>query len=88
MTRWGDLFNTRQKLALITFAEKVRQAHAQMLSQGAEQEFAKAVVTYLALGVDRVARHFVNGLSMWINQRELIAACLHEASPPDGMGLR
>jgi putative DNA methylase len=72
LTHWGDLFNPRQKLALITFAEKVRQAHAQMLSQGAEQEFAKAVVTYLALGVDRVAS-FCNGLSMWINQRELIA---------------
>jgi putative DNA methylase len=72
LTRWGDLFNARQKLALITFAEKVRQAHAQMLAQGAEPEFAKAVVTYLALGVDRVAS-FCNGLSMWINQRELIA---------------
>jgi adenine-specific DNA methylase len=72
LTRWGDLFNPRQKLALITFADKVRQAHAQMLSQGAEPEFAKAVVTYLALGVDRVAS-FCNGLSMWINQRELIA---------------
>jgi putative DNA methylase len=55
MTRWGDLFNPRQKLALITFAEKVRQAHARMLDAGAEPEFAKAVVTYLALGIDRVA---------------------------------
>jgi putative DNA methylase len=49
LTRWGDLFNPRQKLALITFAEKVRQAHAHMLAQGAEPEFAKAVATYLAL---------------------------------------
>jgi putative DNA methylase len=72
LTRWGDLFNPRQKLALITFADKVRQAHAHLLSQGAEPEFAKAVATYLALGVDRVAS-FCNGLSMWINQRELIA---------------
>jgi adenine-specific DNA methylase len=55
LTRWGDLFNARQKLALITFADKVRQAHAQMLSQGAEPEFAKAVVTYLALGISRLA---------------------------------
>jgi putative DNA methylase len=52
LTRWGDLFNARQKLALITFAEKVRQAHAQILAQGAEPEFAKAVVTYLALTLD------------------------------------
>src|SRR5581483_11113904 len=27
LTRWGDLFNARQQLALITFAEKVRQAY-------------------------------------------------------------
>jgi adenine-specific DNA methylase len=55
LTRWGDLFNSRQKLALITFAEKVRQAHAQMLSQGADPDFAKAVVTYLAITFDRLA---------------------------------
>jgi len=54
LTRWGDLFNPRQKLALITFAEKVRQAHTQMLAQGTEPEFAKAVVTYLALGISRM----------------------------------
>ena len=29
MHTWGDLFNVRQKLALITFAEKVRAAHQQ-----------------------------------------------------------
>jgi len=49
LQKLGSLFNSRQKLALITFAEKVRQAHAQMLSQGADPDFAKAVVTYLAL---------------------------------------
>jgi putative DNA methylase len=53
LTRWGDLFNPRQKLALITFAEKVRQAHAHLLAQGAEPEFAKAVATYLALALTR-----------------------------------
>jgi len=52
---WGDLFNTRQKLALITFVEKVRQVHEKMLTEGAEEEYAKAVVSYLALGVDRLA---------------------------------
>lgn len=55
MLRWGDLFNSRQKLALITFAEKVRQARKMMLGEGYEEEYARAVVTYLALGVDRLA---------------------------------
>jgi putative DNA methylase len=54
LTRWGDLFNARQKLALLTFADKVRQAHAQMRSQSADPDFAKAVVTYLAFGMSRM----------------------------------
>jgi len=72
LTRWGDLFNPRQKLALITFAEKVRQAHAQILSQGAEPEFAKAVATYLALSLDMMAVS-CNALCRWESTRELIA---------------
>lgn len=55
MTTWGDLFNARQRLALITFAEKVRKAHAGMLTQGLDPEFAKAITTYLALVFNRLA---------------------------------
>ncbi|MCX7856159.1 MAG: DNA methylase, partial [Anaerolineae bacterium] len=55
LTRWGDLFNPRQQLALITFAEKVRQAHAHMLDQGADPDFARAVTTYLAIIFNRLA---------------------------------
>ncbi|MGH7452710.1 MAG: DUF1156 domain-containing protein, partial [bacterium] len=52
---WGDLFNPRQKLALITFVEKVKDAHQKMLAEGTEEERAKAVTSYLTLGVDRLA---------------------------------
>lgn len=55
MLKWGDLFNSRQKLALITFAEKVRQAYELMLREGYEEDYAQAVATYLALGVDWLA---------------------------------
>ena len=34
--------------------EKVREAHKRMLEEGYEPEFAKAVGTYLGLGVDRL----------------------------------
>jgi putative DNA methylase len=72
LTRWGDLFNARQKLALITFADKVRQAHVQMRSQSAEPDFAKAVVTYLALGLDRLADY--NSVQcVWHISKELVA---------------
>jgi len=53
--KWGDLFNSRQKLALITFAEKVRLAHKKMIEEGHDKEYAKGLVSYLALGVDRLA---------------------------------
>ncbi|MGC9142269.1 MAG: DUF1156 domain-containing protein, partial [Caldimicrobium sp.] len=52
---WGDLFNSRQKLALITFTEKVRLAYKKMLEEGYDKEYAKAVVSYLGLGVNRLA---------------------------------
>jgi len=64
MQAWADLFNARQALALITFTEKVRQAHTAMLRQGREADFAKAVVTYLALTVDELAR-FGSVLNRW-----------------------
>jgi adenine-specific DNA methylase len=71
MTKFGDLFNPRQRLALITFAEKVRQAHAHLLAQGAEPEFAKAVATYLALVVSRMA-DFESTICRWHPQWEFI----------------
>ncbi|MGQ9648064.1 MAG: DUF1156 domain-containing protein, partial [Thermodesulfobacteriota bacterium] len=69
--KWGDLFNSRQKLALITFVEKVRQAHEKMLSEGMEEEYAKAMVSYLAIGIDRLAIYQTT-LGYWHNTRELI----------------
>jgi putative DNA methylase len=71
LTRWGDLFNPRQKLALITFADKVRQAHAHLLAQGAEPEFAKAVVTYLAFVVSKIA-DYCSTLCQWRNNLETV----------------
>lgn len=71
MTTWGDLFNPRQKLAMITFADKVRQAYEQMLAEGYEEEYAKAIATYLALGVDMIAA-FTNSLARWENTSEAI----------------
>lgn len=55
MLRWGDLFNSRQKLMMITFIEKIRLAYERMIYEGYENEYAKAVITYLALGADRIA---------------------------------
>lgn len=53
--KWGDLFNSRQKLALITLVEKVRMAHEKMIDKGVEEEYAKAVASYLAMNIGRMA---------------------------------
>ena len=50
---FGKLFNARQLLALTTFARLVREAHAEMLRCGLDEEYAKAVATYLGLAVGR-----------------------------------
>jgi putative DNA methylase len=69
MLKWGDLFNTRQKLALITFAEKVRQAHERMVGGGAEEEYARAVNSYLALIISRCS-DFESDIVRWFNHVE------------------
>jgi len=55
LNTYGDLFNSRQKLALITFTEKVRLSYKKMIEEGYNEEYAKAVVSYLALTLNRLA---------------------------------
>jgi len=67
----SDLFNFRQKLALITFVEKVRLAYQKMIENGYEKEYSKAVMSYLALAIDRQA-DYNSTLSRWVSHGEFI----------------
>jgi len=64
--KWGDLFNDRQKLALITFTEKVKLAYERMIEKGYTPEYAKAVTSFLSLGASMMAA-FNNSLARWEN---------------------
>ena len=64
MQSWKELFNARQLLALTTFARLVGEAHGEMLRAGLDDEYARAVATYLALAVDRLANQ-QSTLSRW-----------------------
>jgi putative DNA methylase len=64
MPTWGDAFNTRQQLGLITFAEKVRQVYEWVVLEGGKPEFATAVMTYLAINLDRLAS-YCSSLGYW-----------------------
>ena len=66
---WGDLFNPRQKLALITFVEKVKAAYQKMTAEGVDGEYAKAIVSYLALCISRCS-DFESTLVRWVNSVE------------------
>ena len=68
---WGDLFNPRQKLALITFTEKIREAHKKMLEKGYNKKYAKAVTAYLGLILTTTAS-FSNTFCRWDNTSEAI----------------
>ena len=53
MNTWEDIFNSRQKLALVTFAEKVRSVYQKLVKEGIDVEYAKVIVSYLALILSR-----------------------------------
>ena len=76
MNKWGDLFNARQKLALITFVDKVREAYYKILEELKDREdiedkedYAKAVVTYLALMLGKL-EDWNSTLSVWRGDQE------------------
>jgi len=69
MNTWGDLFNARQKLALITFVEKVRQAYQKMMDEGYDEEYARAVVSYLSLMLGKL-EDWNSLLSIWRPDQE------------------
>ncbi|MFZ8831387.1 MAG: DUF1156 domain-containing protein [Thermodesulfobacteriaceae bacterium] len=81
MSRWGDLFNSRQKLALITFTEKVRLAYKKMLEEGYDKDYAKAVVSYLAISINNIAEKN-NIISRWANTKETIAGSFSRQALP------
>ncbi len=71
-TQWGDLFTPRQLTALVTLSDLVREvredvrrdALAAGMSEGEAEEYVRAVVTFLALALDRCA-DFNNALCRW-----------------------
>ncbi|MBN1458567.1 MAG: DUF1156 domain-containing protein, partial [Armatimonadetes bacterium] len=64
-------FAPRQRLILLTMAREVRRAHRGLLSEGMEEDRAKAVATYLGLWVSRLTDR-CNGLARWDNSGEKV----------------
>ncbi len=69
--KWGDLFNARQCLALITLVDKIKEVYYDIINEEQDKEYAEAITSYLALEVDMVAA-FCNTLARWENTSEAI----------------
>ncbi len=55
LTHHADLFTNRQLTALTTFSDLVMEAQEKVIADGGEPDYADAVATYLAFGVDKMA---------------------------------
>ena len=64
LDRFGKLFTSRQLLALMAFVKWVRLAYQKMIHEGYEEEFAKAITSYLALNMGKVVDRF-SSLGVW-----------------------
>ena len=64
MRRHRDLFTPRQLVALTTFSDLVGEARQQLLADGATEDYANAVATYLAFALDKCADYW-NTIATW-----------------------
>ncbi|WLT40534.1 hypothetical protein NON20_25160 (plasmid) [Synechocystis sp. B12] len=81
LDNFGKLFSPRQLLSLMTFVKWVRKAHDELLAQGYEEEFAKAISTYLTLGITKVANRGSN-VGVYHSGRETIESPISNGRLP------
>jgi putative DNA methylase len=73
LTTVGSLFTARQQLTLLTLCSLVREAHAEMVAGGMDEDRARATATYLGMAIDRVADRG-SSLCYWDNSAEKTAS--------------
>lgn len=71
---WGDLFTSRQKVALFALQKAVKRAYVEV-RKSQDEPFAKAVFTLLAFAVDKQA-DYSSSLCRWVYDEGFIAATL------------
>lgn len=69
LLKWGDLFNSRQKLVLISFIEYVHKTYEKMLKEGYNEEYSKVLITFLSLKLGKLA-DWNSTLSRWRADQE------------------
>jgi adenine-specific DNA methylase len=77
MKNWGDLFNSRQKLSLLTFIKHIRSINI----NSEDKEYSKAVKSYLGISLSRVT-DYTNNLCQWNNVFEITNHMLNRNALP------
>jgi putative DNA methylase len=80
-TSWDQLFTDRQLVTLFTFVKHLRRAHGEMVQERLDSELARAVTTFLAFIVDKVAER-LNAVSRWYPQGDKIQPPVSEGKLP------
>jgi len=78
MERWGDLFTSRQGLALATIASLIRNLDHQLTES--DPEFTLAIRTCLALGLNKCADYW-NTIASWMTRGTVGHAFARQAIP-------
>lgn len=78
---FADHFTLRQLLALLTLTKHIRAAHDEMTKSGLRPELARAVTTYLAFIMDKVAERGVT-VSRWDPTAEKIQSPVANGKMP------
>ena len=71
-TKWCELFTGRQLAVLTTSSDLLPEVENLLLDDGADREYANAVLTYLALSIGRNA-NISSSLSRWLNSIHAVA---------------
>lgn len=77
---WDQLYTPRQLLTLLTFVKRIRYYYNEMISKGTDREFARAVATYLAFILDKLAER--STIAFWHHGNDKIDAPIREGKLP------
>ena len=81
LTTYRDLFTPRQLIALTTFSDLVAEAYQEAISDGAEDDRAAAIATFLAFCIDKCTDYW-NTIATWASTGEFIRNCFARQAIP------
>ncbi len=81
ITHWHQLFTQRQLVALATFTDMVAKAVAKARADGAEEQYANVLCTYLALAIGRTADSGCS-YARWQNSGDKVAGVFARQAIP------